>query len=170
MRYDAARRSITEETTMTTSGRYQKILVPLDGSEWAQRAIPHAVDIAHSHPEAELVLLTAIVPPTRDFAEQLAFTGEDGQTQIAREQIKQYLIGVRGDLRSEAINVTIRLSEGTQVADAICDTIQREAIDLVVMSTHGRTGVARLLFGSVARDVLERVTVPVLLIRPDQEA
>ena len=76
---------------MPTSGRYQKILVPLDGSDWAQRAIPHAVDIAHNHPEAELILLSAVVPPTRDFADQLAFTGENGQTQIVREQIKQYL-------------------------------------------------------------------------------
>jgi nucleotide-binding universal stress UspA family protein len=153
---------------MSHTGRYQKILVPLDGTGWAQRALPHAVDLARSNPDAELILLTVYTPPAREFVDQLELSGQSAQTLVAREQLNQYLIGLRAELRSENVNVTIHMSEGVHVTDLICDYIQREGIDLVVMSTHGRTGIARWLFGSIARDVMERTDVPVLLIRPDK--
>ncbi len=155
---------------MSTQGRYRKILVPLDGSGWARRAISHAVDIARSHPEGELILLTAFEPPAREFADQLALAGQDGQSQLARDQIKQYLSGLRAELRSEDINVTVHISEGSNIPDLICDYVEREGVDLVVMSTHGRSGIAQRLFGSVSRQVVERLDVPVLLIRSDKES
>ncbi len=154
---------------MTTQGRYKKILVPLDGSGWAQRAVPHAVDIARNNEGSELILLHVFVPPAREFADQIALGGGDPQVQVAREQMKQYLIGLRTELRDENVQVRTHVTEGSAVAHLICDYINREGVDLVVMSTHGRTGIARLLFGSVARDVMECIEVPVLLIQPDKE-
>ncbi len=154
---------------MAAQSRYRKILVPLDGSGWAQRAVPHAVDLARSN-GAELILLHAFVPSTRAYADQLALAaGQDAQTQVAREQMKQYLIGLRTELRNENVNVRTHFSEGGNVSHLICDYIRREGIDLVVMSTHGHTGLARLLFGSVARDVMECIDVPVLLVQPNKE-
>jgi nucleotide-binding universal stress UspA family protein len=150
-------------------GRYKKILVPLDGSGWAQRAIPHAVDIARSHENAELILLTVFVPPARQYTDQIALAGQDDQVQRAREQMKQYLIGLRSELRDENLRVRTHLIEGTGVAELICGYVADEGIDLVVMSTHGRTGLARLIFGSTARDVMECIKVPVLLVQPDKE-
>lgn len=154
---------------MAGQGRYRKILVPLDGSGWAQRAIPHAVDIARSNGDAELILLNVFVPPAREFTDQIALAGQDDQVQQAREQMKQYLIGLRSELRNENITVRTQLIEGTGVAHLICDYVKSEEIDLIVMSTHGRTGLSRLLFGSVARAVMECVEVPVLLIQPEKE-
>lgn len=154
---------------MSSQGRYKKILVPLDGSGWAQRAVPHAVDIARSHADSELILLHVFTPPAREYADQIALAGANDQAQQAREQIKQYLIGLRSELRSENVTVRTHVIEGTGVARLICDYIQSEGIDLVVMSTHGRTGLARLLFGGVARNVMECINVPVLLVQPDKE-
>ena len=51
----------------------------------------------------------------------------------------------------------------------LCDYINQEEVDLVVMSTHGRSGLARFLFGSVAQKVMQGVEAPVMLVRPDKE-
>ncbi len=154
---------------MAAEGRYKKILVPLDGSGWAQRAIPHACDIARSV-GSEIILLNVFIPPARQYLDQLAIAGQDNQAQQAREQMKQYLIGIRSELRNENISVRTHLIEGAgDAAHLICDYVSSEGIDLIVMSTHGRTGVARMLFGSVARDVMECAAIPVLLVQPDKE-
>lgn len=154
---------------MAEPGRYRKILVPLDGSGWAQRAIPHACDLARSA-EAELILLNVFTPPAREYIDQLAIARQDDQVQRAREQMKQYLISMRGELRSQHLTVRTHMIEGADdAARLICDYVAGEGIDLIVMSTHGRTGISRLLFGSVARDVMECIDVPVLLVQPDKE-
>lgn len=154
---------------MSSQGRYQKILVPLDGSGWGQRAIPHAVEIARNFQGCELILLHVFTPPAREYADQIALGRGDDQVQQVREQMKQYLIGLRSELRNESVTVRTHLIEGTGVAHLICDYVHSEGIDLVVMSTHGRTGLKRLLFGSVARDVMECLDVPVLLVQPGKE-
>lgn len=153
---------------MAQQGRYKKIVVPLDGSGWSQRAIPHAIDIARAN-NAELILLHVFRPPGAEYTDQLALAGQEGQIQQLRESMKHYLIGVRTELRDESITVRTQMIEGFNVAALICDYINEEGVDLVVMSTHGRNGLARFLFGSVTRAVMEGVTVPVLLIRPDKE-
>src|SRR5690606_25594081 len=155
---------------LSKQGRYQKIVVPLDGSGWAQRAVPHACDIARTN-NAEIILLHVFRPPAREFTPELALAHQDDQIQQLREQMKQYLIGVRSELRGEKFEVRTQYieSSGESVASSICKFVNDEGADLIVMSTHGRTGIGRLLFGSVARDVMECVNVPVLLIKPDKD-
>lgn len=155
---------------MTQPGRYQKIVVPLDGSGWGQRAVTHAIDIARSN-DSEIILLHVFKPPAREFTPELALARQDEQIQELREQMKQYLVGVRAELRNEGIRTRTQYieAEGADVARLICDFVNEEGVDLIVMSTHGRTGLGRLLFGSVARDVMECVSVPVLLVKPEKE-
>jgi nucleotide-binding universal stress UspA family protein len=85
-----------------------------------------------------------------------------------REQMKQYLIGVRSELRAEDITVRCQLIEVPSVAHLICDYGNSEGVDMVVMSTHGRGGISEFLFGSIADRVMHSVKVPVLLIQPDK--
>lgn len=155
---------------MAERGRYQKIVVPLDGSGWGQRAVTHAVDIARTN-GSEIILLHVFQQQQRQYTPELALAHQDEQVQELRQQMKQYLIGMRAELRNEGIQVRTQYieAEGADVARLMCEFITEEAADLVVMSTHGRTGLGRLLFGSVARDVMECVSVPVLLIKPDKE-
>jgi nucleotide-binding universal stress UspA family protein len=154
------------EKAMAEQGRYKKIVVPVDGSGWSERAIPHAADIAR-HNNAELILLHVFRPPAHEFADQVGLAGQEDQLNQLLEQIKQYLIGLRNQLRDEQLNVRVQLIEGIGVAHLICDYINDQDIDLVVMSTHGRTGLARFLFGGVAQKVMQGVRAPVLLVRPD---
>ncbi len=153
---------------MSQSQRYRKILVPVDGSGWAQRAIPHAIDIARSN-GSELILLHVFRPPAIEYADQLALAHQDEQIDEMRAQMKQYLTGLANELRDEALPVSVQMLEGPGVASLICDYIKSQEIDLVVMSTHGRTGLAKLLLGSIANEIMNSTDVPVLLVRPDKE-
>lgn len=148
--------------------RYKKILVPLDGSGFAQRAVSHAIDIARAT-DGEIILVNVFTPPAYQYSDQLALAGQETQLEAAREAMKQYLIGVRSQLRDQNIKARTHLIEGQAVAHLIADYVRAEAIDLVVMCSHGHTGIVKFLFGSVAREVMERVQVPVLLVQPDKE-
>ena len=153
---------------MPTQSRYKKILVPWDGSGWGRRAIPHAMDIALAN-NSELIILYVFRPPGTEYADQISLAGQEGQINQLRNNVEQSLTGVANELRNQGISVRTLILESTGVASAICDFVRDEDIDLVVMSTHGRTGIARFLFGSVAAKVMEEVKVPVLLVHPDRE-
>ncbi|MCU0512562.1 MAG: universal stress protein [Anaerolineae bacterium] len=154
---------------MENSGRYKKIVVPIDGSGWSERAIPHAVEIARNNAGAEIILLHVFRPPAYEYTDQLALAGQEAQLQEVREQIKKYLMGLRGQLRSEGMECRVQFIEGTGVAALICDYINQEGVDLVVLSSHGRSGLMRFIFGSIAERILQGVNVPVLIIRPGRD-
>ncbi len=153
---------------MAEQTRYKKIVVPLDGSGWSQRAVPHAADIARDN-NAELILLHVLRPPAHEYTDQLALAGQDSQLNHLREQMKQYLVGVRSELRHQQLNVRCQVIEGVGIAHLICDYVNNEGADLVVMSTHGRSGITQFLFGSVANKIIQCLKVPVLLVHPDRD-
>lgn len=155
--------------TAPSPGIYKKIVVPIDGSGWSERAIPHAAAIARTN-QAELILLHVFRPPAYEFTDQIALAGVEDQLDAMRQEIKQYLMSVRNQLRAENFQVRVQMIEGADAAHLIIDYVNSEGVDLVVMSTHGRTGLARFIFGSVAGKVVQGARVPVMLIRPDEEA
>lgn len=149
-------------------GRYKRIVVPIDGSGWSERAIPHAMDIARNN-NAEVVLLHVFKPPANEYVGEIALAGQEEQLMALRDEMKQRMTGIRNNIRAEKITVRVQVIEGTGVAGIICDYINDEEADLVVMSSHGHTGITRWLFGSIARRVMQGVNVPVLIIRPDKD-
>lgn len=153
---------------MAEQPRYKKIVVPLDGSGWSQRAIPHAVDIARSN-KAQIILLHVLKNPALEYTDQLTLAGQDTQIDQIREQMRQYLTGLVSELRGETIDAEAQLVEGAGIANIIADFCRNEHVDLIVMSTHGRTGIAQFFFGSVAHKLMHSVKIPVLLIHPDRE-
>jgi len=152
---------------MTQASRYKKIVVPIDGSGWSERAIPHAADIARTN-NAEIILLHVFRAPASEYTDQIALAGQDDQIQQIREQLKQKLASLRNELRAQGLQTRIQMIEGAGVASLICDYINEEDVDLVVMTSHGRTGLGRFIFGSVAHKVMQEVSVPVLIVRPDK--
>lgn len=133
------------------NGRYRKILVPLDGSDWCERAIPHAIDVAQTN-ESEIILLRVVTPKD-----------------LPDEAEEEYLTRLQAEVSQQNVSVRTQIIEGTAVAHLICEYVMHEGVNLVIMSTHGRTGLARLFYGSVSRDVMECIDVPVLLIQPDKD-
>ncbi len=148
---------------------YQKIVVPLDGSRWSESAVPRAVEIARVH-DAELILLHVYQPKTGDYAGQWALAGQQQIADQTYDQLREQLISLRNRLRLEGLQVREVMVRSGNPAQAIVDFVESEdGINMVVMSTHGRTGLSRWLLGSVAQKVLRSARCPVTLVHPDSD-
>jgi nucleotide-binding universal stress UspA family protein len=147
---------------------YQEIIVPLDGSTWSETAIPRAVEIARVH-GAEVILLHIYQSKAGNYAGQWALAGQQEIADQTYEQMRDQLVALRNRLRAEGLTAREVLIRSTNPAQAICDFVNAEdGINLIVMSTHGRTGLARWLVGSVAQKVLKDARCPVTLVHPDK--
>lgn len=141
---------------------YRKILVPLDGSKVAEGVLPHARSLAYSE-GAELILLTVGANPALDFAFSdpgLAQTAVDEQ----EEKSRAYILNIEAELKADGFKTSTLLRVGS-VAEVILGVAEELQVDVIAMSTHGRTGPARWLLGSIAERVVHNSNVPVLLIR-----
>jgi len=143
-----------------------RIMVPLDGSEFAEYALAKATDLA-KHMKSELFLLNAFDVVEKVDAGLYVETQEemDGAIQAWREYMGGYLASKTAELRAQGIVTQTRMVL-EDAAIAIEDIAAMESVGLIVMSTHGRSGLQRWLFGSVANKVLRNVTCPLLLVRP----
>ena len=155
---------------------HSTVLVPLDGSAFAEQALPVAGRLA-SILDGELVLLQAVWTPDSVFrAPLLSATwpltseaedddGPSGYLGLLEDEARKYLTGVAGRFAPQ-LRATWDVRVGSTPASAIVDGCRGHAAALVVMCTHGRTGVQRLAFGSVAAEVLRRGCTPLLLVPP----
>jgi len=135
---------------------YRTILVPLDGSQFAEQALPTAVHLA-AGAKAPLLLVRVHDSPRR-----LGSTWDD----FFRNEEQAYLERIAGRVtQAQHIDVETALLDG-DVIDVICEHAERHAECLIVMSTNGRTGLNRAWLGSVADGILRRSTRPVLALRP----
>jgi nucleotide-binding universal stress UspA family protein len=142
---------------------YRRVLVPLDGSELAEAILPFAGQVARPF-DAEVALLRVVEPLSA--AEAVASAGVVApDTFVLRElEAKRYLLKVERRLSNEGLRVRTLVALG-RPAEAIVDAVKTSGADLVAMTTHGRSGLGRALFGSVAESVLRTSPVPVLLVR-----
>jgi nucleotide-binding universal stress UspA family protein len=135
------------------------ILVPLDGSALAEAALVPAIELARER-RAKLLLLRAAEAHTLPMADPT-----DAQVAAVREA-EDYLAGMRDRARRASVgDVDASVWYGPP-AQAIVEAAQYRKADLIVMSSHGRSGFGRLVLGSVAEKVLRSTAVPILLIRP----
>ncbi len=137
-------------------GPFRRLLVPLDGSERAAGVLPLAQDLARAYGAAVVLLRVA---RRRD-----AGLAADAPPLDARA-LEGSLAGALAFVRAAGVEAEARGRLGDPAAE-IVDAVADEGADLVVLSTHGRTGLARWVFGSVAEHVLHQVAVPVLVARP----
>lgn len=141
---------------------YRKILVPLDGSKVAEGVLPHAKALAYSE-GAELILLTVGANPAVDF-----IFSDPGLAQSAvleqEERSRKYINEIESQLEAAGFKTSTVLRAGS-VAEVILGVADELHVDVIAMSTHGRTGPARWLLGSIAERVVHNSKVPVLLIR-----
>ena len=143
---------------------YEKILVPLDGSALAERAICHAQEIARGS-RAELLLVQAVNFPY-PVVPEAALVPDGKWLAGAKKEASRYLEGIAAPLREAGMRVRTLLDERPP-ADAILHVAAREGVDLIVMSTHGRGGLSRMLMGSVAESVFHATSSTVMLVKPE---
>ena len=145
---------------------YQHILVPLDGSALAETALPDAKALAAKF-DAEITLVRATSTP-HILADPDGASYADLMDDIRHQnlhEVEEYLQGVKSALQHEGFKVNAHLVENASPADAILTLAEEQNMDLIVMSTHGRGGLARWVYGSVADKVLRHSDVPIFLIR-----
>ncbi|MHB1025220.1 MAG: universal stress protein [Desulfobacteria bacterium] len=146
---------------------YEKMLVPLDGSALAERAIPHAQEIARGT-RSEILLMQAVNFPLPIVPEAVLMPDGEWLAE-AKKEAARYLEGIAAPLREAGMRVRTLLDERPP-ADAILHVAAREEVDLIVMSTHGRGGFSRLLMGSVAESVIRATSRTVMLVKPERPA
>lgn len=144
------------------------ILVPHDFSEYADAALALATELAKAL-DAELHLLHVIQPPAYAYSGELYSGGpvhnlSDPMDLHRSAQRELQDVASRLTLCGSTRGVQTRVVEGTRVCDAIDDEACRIEADLIVMGTHGRTGLAHLLRGSVAEATLRQAPCPVLTV------
>ncbi len=157
---------------------FRRVIVPLDGSDFAERALAAAVEVAerlglpltlvraYEGPERSAELLATMAAPT-GLPSVMDPATIDAVTRAAQEEgvnARHYLEERAQALTARGLTVDAVVSDAPP-ADAILGVANDAPAGLIVMSTHGRGGVERLVFGSVAQEVLRRSPVPVLLLR-----
>lgn len=132
------------------------IMVPLDTSEVSRSALPKAEQLAEALDESLLLVTVADRDTIGAIAELARIEGD--------EPIDVLELNLRSRARSVNVPATSELLPGEDPAALITDRADRSDVDMIVMATHGRTGVSRWRMGSVAERVIRAATVPVLVV------
>jgi nucleotide-binding universal stress UspA family protein len=147
---------------------YRRILVPLDGSKLAECVLPHTEAIAKLS-KASVQLVHVIEPlelPTRG---GIALSIDDLKQIEAhtKKDAEGYLREIVGRLKIAGIKAHSKLLTG-KAADSLIDYIHNSNFDLLIMATHGRSGISRWVWGSVAEKILHSSSIPILIVRPPE--
>jgi len=149
---------------------FSKVLVPLDGSKVGEAAIPaleQLVDKLAKGTKVEVTLIGVITllrhwVVVGEASAPVSYTEEE--LRLIKDNIDKYLIKTGESLKKKGVTVRTMVSTGN-AADEIIKAVDDTKADLIAMSTHGRSGLRRLAFGSVTDKVLHRSTIPVLMVR-----
>jgi len=143
---------------------YNKILAPVDGSELSEYGLEHVKAIATGCSVPEVVLLR-IIEPIPSSGEIASFAGEEwlrNAEKNAVEGTEDYLNRVKAKLTNEGINVQTVVKNGN-AADEIVNYAKKNNVDLIVMGSHGSSGIVRWALGSTTDKVVRHSTAPVLV-------
>jgi nucleotide-binding universal stress UspA family protein len=149
---------------------YNKIMVPLDGSDLAECVIPHVEAIISGFKSTEVVLVQVLDPvrlpvsvPARG---NFGFTEKDRQQLEAnrKKATNEYMGKMAGNLGTTGSVFSYAVLEGNP-ARMLADYATKNAVDLIVIASHGRSGVSRWVMGSVAERIVRTSCVPVLMVR-----
>jgi nucleotide-binding universal stress UspA family protein len=149
---------------------YQKILVPLDGSDLAECVLPHLETISRGCEITTIVFVRVVdptVPPARS-----PNSSEFGLRKKDREQLdkhrksaaEEYLQQLTEKLEYNWAQVETEVLVGT-VAESIAEYAEKNSVDIIIIASHGRSGISRWVMGSVADRILRSACVPVMMIR-----
>lgn len=141
---------------------YKKMLVPLDGSELAECVLPHVTAIAAGCGIGKVTLLRVVepippeTPPATDF---------EAIQKASMKTAEKYLAKTKAKLTKKGLNVETKVLPG-RPGEVICEFADRNKMDIIALATHGRSGLSRWIFGSVADKLIRCCSMPVVLIRP----
>ena len=146
---------------------YQKIMVPLDGSELAECVLPHVETIAKAGGVRNVVFVRAVEP--------FSLSPVRGEPSFTEEQIKEidsktlaaaknYLDQLVSRVDYGSVKVQSEVVTG-RAAESLADYATKNEVDLIIIATHGRSGISRWVWGSIADRILHSSCVPILMVR-----
>jgi nucleotide-binding universal stress UspA family protein len=141
----------------------RKLLVPFDNSECASRALVHAIALVRESPSNALVIVTAYEPPIV-YGPVSVYLPEEKARAFARQHCEDILKPAVDMAKAAGITFTTEILEG-DIARKIVECVERTGCDGIVMGTHGRGAMGKLIMGSVATKVIHLSPVPVTLVR-----
>jgi nucleotide-binding universal stress UspA family protein len=154
---------------------FGKILVPLDRSSLAEAVLPSVIEASrHFHSQIVLLQVLSTVPLVAiadSEMEQAVLPNISTIAEVLEGEInraEQYLRRIAARFDGLQVEVSCLVRYGSP-ADEIIECAREHGVDLIAMSTHGRTGLRRIVLGSVADQVLHRAGIPILLVRPVQQ-
>ncbi|TCM69948.1 nucleotide-binding universal stress UspA family protein [Acinetobacter calcoaceticus] len=143
---------------------YQHILVPVDGSETALAVVNHAAALAKTFNSKVTVVQVMTLDPY--IASEYFAAGQSNQLiERARSFIQDNIDKAKQQFEAEGVEVETRLLEGESIHLAIAEAVETLKADLVVISSHGRSGIKKLILGSVAQNLITELKVPVLVVK-----
>jgi nucleotide-binding universal stress UspA family protein len=145
---------------------YDKVIVPMDGSKLAECVLPHLEVISRSCLPGAFELVRVVNPVEYHIKVGVPISAEEesGLIQGDREEAEAYLKLIQYQLANKEIIAGTKVLFG-QTANTLIDYIEETGADLVIISTHGRSGPSRWVFGSIADRLLHGTCTPVLMVR-----
>jgi len=162
-------------TVKSESNILNKVLVSLDGSRASEAILPYVRNFTkgiRENAETEVTLLRVLPPshhvPVGEAVVTVPYT--DVELSQLKEQAESYLEGIGKELEQDGITVHCdAVVRSVSTADQILDFATSKNVNLIAMSTHGRTGISRLFLGTTTDRVLHSVKIPILLIKPTED-
>jgi nucleotide-binding universal stress UspA family protein len=151
----------------------RSILLPLDGSSYAETAIPYAIELARAF-DSDIHLLRIVNTPaaysmmSRHMDAAITAESLDQIISSMREEAKTYIDGITEQLSKQGVSVKPKVLDGYP-GEQLIEYERHGFFQLVVMATAGRSGVSRVVFGSVAERILKMGRSPVMMLRPSDE-
>lgn len=151
---------------------FERILVCLDGSSLAEQILPHVTAVAQRF-NSKILLLRVVTGSSTIAAAGMVTPAHDSETlaeEIEREEneAKAYLMGIALELKGKNLHVEWLILQGMAGNTIVSCAVNNKA-DLIAISTHGRSGLGRAVFGSVADFVLRQSGLPILVIKPQEK-
>jgi nucleotide-binding universal stress UspA family protein len=146
---------------------YKRILVATDGSELSGKAVDHAIALAKVHGSELVALKVAQLPVDDHWEGQIRRdAGEKAAQEKHRAELAQAIVdGVKASAQAVGVTAVALTERSNFIADTVISVAQKHGCDLIVMASHGRRGLARVLLGSETQHVLTHSHIPVLVLR-----
>ncbi|CAM4084324.1 universal stress protein [Acinetobacter pragensis] len=143
---------------------FQNIVVPVDGSETSNAAVAKATEFAKAF-NSKITVVQVMVLDPYIAAEYISASQTNDLIERARTSIVDNLNAVKAKLSAEGINVETKLLEGQTVHTEIINAAKDVQADLIIIGSHGRTGLKKFFLGSVAQSTLGASDIPVMVVR-----
>lgn len=143
---------------------YQNILVPVDGSEIALNVVKHAAELAKAF-NSKITVVQVMTLDPYIAAEYLSQGQSNVMIERAREFIQGNIDAAKAQFEAAGVQVETKMLEGESIHRTIIKAVEDLNIDLVVISSHGRSGFQKLLMGSVAQSLITQLNVPVFVVK-----